>query len=507
MLNLHAFREPKVQVRLISALPDNELAAGRRPAAIVFVALIATFVVYADISIVNIASPVIQRDLGASVSDLELMVGGYQVAFAAALITGGRLADILGCRTMFIGAFAAFVLTSTACGLAASPGQLIAFRILQGLAAAALSPQVVAIIQVVLPAERRAGAFAALGMVLSVASVAGPLVAGVLVSANIAGTTWRPVFLINVPIGLVAIIAGARLIPRLPGEPGRRIDYRGAVLVGLALVALMAPLTLGPAYGWPLWAWLSLAATPALGAAFGWSQRRAATAGQDPMLPPDLWADRAFRTGMLLYAVVFSGVIAFFLYFGITLQTGLHISPLRQAVTTTPFAVSLAVVSALSGRVVRARGGPQTLTWGAVIAGAGFLSMVVPIALVGDPSMVLWTIPSQVIAGGGLGLVIAPLLGVVLAGIRSSSAGAASGLLSTAQVIGGALGVGLMGLLFQSQLPGAGQAATAGQLRSGMAVSLLVNPALFAISAWIITIRLRSARVAVGSVQPTEGMP
>jgi EmrB/QacA subfamily drug resistance transporter len=471
------------------------------------VALIATFVVYADIAIVNIAAPVIQRELGASVSDLELMVSGYQIAYAAVLITGGRLADILGCRAMFVGSFAAFVVTSAACGLAASPGQLVAFRILQGIAAAALSPQVVAIIQVVLPPERRAAAFAALGMVLSTASVAGPLLAGVLVSANIFGWGWRPIFLINVPIGLVAMAFGARLVPGLRSQQARRIDYGGALLVAVALVALMTPLTLGPFDGWPPWTWLCLATVPVFGSAFLWWQRRLSDLGRDPMLPAELWQDRAFRTGLMLYAVVFSGVIAFFLYLGITLQTGLHITPLWQAVTTTPFAVSLAGFSAFSGKFVRRLGGRLVLAWGSAIAGLGFLSMIMPVTLVTDRSLVLWTIPSQLVAGAGLGLVIAPLLGVVLAEIRSSDAGAASGLLSTAQVIGGALGVGLMGLLFQSQLPGVAQQATSGELRSGLALSLIVNPVVFALSVLIILTRLRPKKTPPGPTSPVEGTP
>lgn len=491
----------------IVAVVEIERASRRRETFTACVALIATFVVYGDIAIVNIAAPVIQHDLGANVTDLELMVAGYQIAYAAALITGGRLADILGCRTMFVASFGAFAVASAACGLATSPGQLIVFRVLQGFAAAALSPQVVAIIQVALPAERRPAAFAGLGMVLSSASVAGPLIAGLLVSLNIAGLTWRPIFFINVPIALVAMAFGARLIPGIAVEERKRIDYTGALLVMLLLVALMTPLTLGPFYGWPPWAWLCLAAVPVLGGAFLWSQRRLSERDRDPMLPSELWQDRAFRLGLLLYAVLFSGVIAFFLYFGITLQTGLHVTPLWEAVTTIPFAVGIIVFSAVSGKFVRRFGGRLTLVYGAVTAGIGFLSMVLPVSVVTDGSMVLWTIPSQLVAGSGLGLLIAPLLGVVLAQIRSSDAGAASGLLSTAQVIGGALGVGLMGVLFQTQLHGAVQRATAGELRSGLAFSLLVNPAVFAISAWVIARGLRQGRAAVGQALPTEGTP
>jgi predicted MFS family arabinose efflux permease len=286
---------------------------------------------------------------------------------------------------------------------------------------------------------------------------------------------------------------GVRLIPGVTGER-RRIDYGGAILVALTLVALMTPLTLGGVDGWPPWTWACLGVVPLLAGAFVWAQRRLNDSGRDPMLPTELWRDGAFRIGMLLYTVTFMGVIPFFLYLGIILQTGLHITPLWQAVTTTPFAVSIAVFSLLSARLVRDLGGRRVLVYGAITAAAGFGSMILPVAAVANRFMVIWTIPSQIVAGAGLGLVIAPLLGVVLAHIRSSAAGAASGLLSTAQVIGGALGVGLMGLLFQSQLPGAAQHATATELRSGLALGLLVNPVAFAAAAFIVAARLRPPR-------------
>lgn len=476
--------------RAVSSRSGDQLL-GRDAFQVICVVLTATFVVYADLSVVSLAAPVIERQLRASVTDLELMVAGYQITFAAALVTGGRLADILGCRRMFVLAFTCFILVSAACGLAGSPAELIAFRVLQGVSAALLQPQVVATIQVALPPERRAGAFSALGAVISLSTVAGPLLGGSLIGANIFGLSWRPIFFINVPIGIAALALGARLIPALPSQEAKKLDFTGTLLVASTLVAVMVPLTLGKLYGWPPWTWLCLAAAAVLGPLFLWSQRRAERSGRDPLLPSILWRDKAFRVGFMLYLILFSGITAFFLYYAILLQSGYRITALGNAVTTIPFGIAAAALSSFSGPLARRWGGWRVLAAGACICGLGFASLLLPVTQVRGANLAVWTMPSQLVAGAGLGLVIAPLLGVVLSGIRSSEAGAASGLLSVALVIGGAVGVGLMGLLFQSQLASGVASATASQLRSGMIYSLLYIPVTLGISAVIVITSFR----------------
>lgn len=473
---------------------SEEYASERAAKLTVALVLTATFVAYADLGMVNIAAPTLQRQLHANVGDLELMVAGYQIAYAGILVTGGRLADIFGCRRVFIGAFGAFVLTSAACGLATSAGEMIAFRVLQGMSAGLLAPQVVTIIQVVLPPARRAGAFAALGAVISIASAIGPLLAGFLIWADVLGLGWRPIFLINVPIGIVAIGLALRLVPTLTGQRARRLDIPGSLIVAAALIALMVPLTLGQLYGWPAWAWLSLGAVPVLGALFAKSQRWLERQARDPLLPAVLWRDKAFRTGFVLYFLAFSGVVAFFFYYSILIQSGYHITPLWLAVTVIPFGTATGISSTISGRLIHRFEGWRVLAAGAALCGLGFLSMLVPITQVASGDVAVWMIPSQLVAGAGLGLLIAPLLGAVLAGIKTSEAGAASGLLSMAQVIGGALGVGLMGLLFQSSLARGVTAATAAELRSGLARSVIFNPVVLALSLVIIVTLLRAVK-------------
>ncbi|HEV2635625.1 MAG TPA: MFS transporter [Actinocrinis sp.] len=464
----------------------------------VWLVLSATFVVSADISIVAVAAPPIQRGLHAGVADIELTVAAYQIAYSAFLITGGRLGDIFGRRALFTWGFAAFVLTSAACGLATSPGQLVLFRLVQGAAAAMLSPQVLATIQIVLPPERRAGAFAAQGAMLSLAAVIGPVFAGLLYYGNVLGLSWRPIFLVNVPLGLVAIWLGRRYIPTLRSPSAKRLDLAGSGLVVLTLVALMAPLSLGPQYGWPLWTWLSLAATPVFAFAFLRLQQAEERRGRDPLLPGGLWQDRAFRTGVVLFLLVFSGVVAFFLYYFTLLQSGYGVSTLWAAVTTVPAGIGTISSSVTAGRLVRRYGGRRVAVAGALVAGTGSLSMFLPVVLVSDPSLALWTIPSQLLLGSGIGLLFSPLLSVVLAGIRSSSAGAAAGLLVTAQITGGALGVGGTGLLFQSRLHGSVDDATRGQLSSGMVHAMLYNPVAFTLTLLLILILPKPTAAAKG---------
>jgi predicted MFS family arabinose efflux permease len=254
------------------------------------------------------------------------------------------------------------------------------------------------------------------------------------------------------------------------------------------LGALLVPLTLGPVYSWPLWSKLCPAAVPVLALAFLWSQRREKARGRHPLLPPGLWADRGFRLSLVLNALLFSGIVGFYLYYALVLESGYHLSPLVTAITTIPSAGAALVVSAISGSFVRRWGGRRVVAAGAIACSLGFLSVLVPVAEVKNATLGAWTAPSQLVFGAGLGLVIAPVLSVALESIRSAEAGAAAGLLSTGQSIGTALGVVIMGTLFQAQIPGPLAAATAGRLSSGFEYSLLFNPGVFALAVVVLAL-------------------
>ncbi len=467
--------------------------AERNAAALV---LGAAFMLLADTSIVNVAIPSIQRELGASVPDVQLMVAGYVVAYAVMLITGGRLGDLFGRRRMFIIGAASFTLASLASGLAQSPVELIASRVWQGLSASLLYPQVIATLHIVVAPERRGRAFALLGAVVSCATIAGPVIAGLLIAANIAGAAWRPIFLINVPVGIVLISLAPRLVPANRGSR-LRLDYVGSLIVVMLLLALLVPLTIGRDHGWPLWGWVLLACTPVLLAAFLWLEAALERRGNSPLLRPGLWADPIFRLGLGLYLAYFSGVVPFFLYYSITLQYGLHYSALLTATVMAPYAVASTITSLRSARIVARLTAPRTILLGCVISAVGNAFMILTIAA--DSSgryFGLLMTPSMFFTGLGLGLVIGPLLNFVLLGVRSDDSGAVSGLLSTAQQIGSSLGVAVIGLAFFRGFQGSLTSLRYPGLRTNMMLGLVVVVVAFVIASLLVGVISRRSRPA-----------
>lgn len=482
-----------------SASPSSTADADKSASRAVALVLTAAFMVLADVSIVNTAAPAIQDDLGAGLADIQLIVAGYQIGYATLLVTGGRLGDLAGRRAVFSTGLLLFTLASLACGLAPTPGLLIGARVVQGLSAGLLYPQVIATIQTVLSPERRAGGFAALGAVISMGTIAGPVLAGVLIWLDIGGASWRAVFLINVPIGLVALVLAQKLVPVARNENAGRTSVSSVVLLSALLVALMTPLTIGRDHGWPLWSWLLLAATAPLTWAFLVQQGRIAKGGNTPLLPPGLWRDRVFRLGVTLYFVFFSALYSFFLYFSYLLQYGLRESALEAGLTMVTYSVGSFLTSTRSKGMIARHGGRKVALYGALASAAGSALMIIPVLLVHDWTLSLWIIPPIFVTGCGLGLVLAPLLSTVLSGIRSSEAGAASGLLSTGQQVGGAVGIAVIGMAVLGAIPGDSlEGATARQLGNGFSVGLVVMAAVFLLSAALIARLPKPAPSEVG---------
>lgn len=472
-------------------VPSRFQPAERNAAALV---LGAAFMVLADSSIVVVAVPSIQRDMGASVPDVQLMVAGYQVAYAVMLITSGRLGDLWGRRRMFIIGATSFTLASLCSGLAQNPGELIACRIWQGLSASLLYPQVIATLQIVVSPERRARAFAWLGAVLSCATIAGPIIAGLLITANVAGTTWRPIFLINVPVGIVLIALAPRLVPAHKGERSR-LDYAGTLAVILLLTALTVPLTIGRDHNWPLWGWIMLICAPLLLVIFLRLEAALERRGNSPLLRPGLWADPVFRLGLALYLVFFSGVVPFFLYFSITVQYGLGYSALATAATGVPYAVGTTITSLRSARIAARFTAPRTILVGSLMYAAGDAVMIATIGA--DSSgryLGLVLVPSMFFTGLGLGLVIGPLLNFVLAGVRYEDTGAVAGLLSTSQQIGASLGVAIIGLAFFRGFHGNLLSLRYPVLRTDLMLGLAVVVSAFVLASVLVVVIARRTR-------------
>ena len=411
------------------------------------VVLIAGFMQLVDISIVNVAIPSIQRDLDATYADIQWVLAGYQLAFAVMLITGGRLGDIYGRKRLFMIGMAGFTLASALCGLAQTPDMLIASRILQGLFGAIMFPQVLSIIQVTFPPQERATAFGLFGATIGLATITGPLVGGLLIQADLFGLEWRPIFLVNLPIGIAALAVAARFLVESKAPRALRLDPVGVVVVTAGLLLLVYPLVQGRDLGWPPWTFLSMAASVPVLAGFAVYERYKKALDGSPLVDMDLFRQRSFVPGLLLAGIFFMGIPAFFLTFSLWLQIGLGFSALHAGLTGAPFAVGSALASAASVRLVPVLG-RRILSAGSLLLVAGMVALMWTVDRYGGAVTSWQLLPALLLCGLGLGSVIAPLVNVVLAGIRAQDAGSASGVLTTVQQIGGAIGVALIGVVF-----------------------------------------------------------
>ncbi|SHN45172.1 MFS transporter [Cryptosporangium aurantiacum] len=407
------------------------------------VVLAGTFVTFLDFFIVNVALPSIRADLGAGPSAISLVVAGYGLTFAAGMITGGRLGDLYGRRRMFAIGLALFALASAACGLAPTTETLVIARALQGAAGAMLTPQVLAILGTVYEGPRRSTAFAAYGFAMGIAGVLGQLIGGALIEADVAGLGWRMIFLINVPVGVVTLLLVPRLVPESYGGTRARLDLVGAALGASAVAALVLPLAEGRERGWPLWTWLSLVASPLLVAAFIAHQRRRAAAGRPVLVELSLFRVPTFALGSLT-ALTFALVpAAFFFVLALYLQQGRGYSAVFSGVVFSVLGVGYFGALVRAGALAR-RLGAQVLALGAATVGVGCLAL-----LAADGASSWWALaPGLALVGAGAGLVLVPLSSTVLAGVDPRHAGAAAGVLSTAQQAGGALGVAVIGAVF-----------------------------------------------------------
>src|SRR2546421_1783611 len=428
------------------------LLAGRerpvRPGLVLAVVLIGQFMAVLDASIVNVAAPSIHASLHASGASLQLVVAGYIITYAVLLVTGARLGDIAGHRRVFLGGLVLFTLASLGCGLAGTAGELITLRLIQGAGAAVMIPQVLSLIQRTHagPAPKpRARAMSSYSAVLAGGAVVGQLVGGLLISANLFGSGWRPVFLVNVPIGVALLAVGASALPHGKGEPGRTLDLPGLALLTPAVLAFVLPLVLGQPEHWPLWGWILMAASIPLVGTFVLAERRVAGTGGTPLIP-----GRVLRVPGVLVAIValftvmtiFSG---FFFTLALHLQDGLGYTPLRAGLTFAPTAAAFALVS-LNWRRLPAR-------WhGALIVG-GFVTFTVTIAGLawvlrsgGTGGAGLYLIGA--VTGAGMAAAFSPLMTRVLLRVPVELAADATGVVVTVNQLGLLVGVATFGTLY-----------------------------------------------------------
>ena len=409
-----------------------------------------------DVTIVNVALPTIRRDLHASATQLEWVVSGYMLAFAAALIIAGNLGDLFGRKRVFLAGVAVFGLASLAAGLSQSGAELITARVVQGVAAAAMTPQVLATFRAIFTGAERGKAFGIYGAMLGFASAVGLLLGGVLTDANLFGWSWRSVFFVNVPVAVGALVAGVRFVPETRDPGARRPDVPGAVLLAGALVAVVYALLEGRQEGWAAWIWLLLAGGLAALVTLGlFEARRSARRGNGraPLLRAGLFRIPAFAAGLGVQLVFAAGLQGFFLAFALWLQAGEHFSPLKAGLTAAAFSVG-SFIGAPAAVPLAQRHGRRVLALGGLLMAAGIAGISLAAPHVGPGGSAWPVVPGLVVAGAGLALLIIPLVNVVLAAVPVEAAGGASGLFSTAQQLGGALGVALFGTVFFGYLSG-----------------------------------------------------
>jgi EmrB/QacA subfamily drug resistance transporter len=411
------------------------------------IVLVGVLLPMVDFFIVNVALPTIGRDLHASAPMLELVVSAYASAYALLLVVGGRLGDAFGRKRLFLAGMAAFTLTSLACGLAPTAALLVAGRAAQGASAALMVPQVLSTIQAATQGQRRARALARYGATGGLAAVVGQLLGGLLVSANIDGTGWRPIFLVNVPIGVAGLVLARRHVPESRSGRAARVDYHGTVLLGVTVLALLIPLTEGQSLRWPAWTIALLAVAPLALAAFVAVEIAIERRGRVPLIPPSLLRHRSMRSGLILALPFFAGFGAFMFSYALLVQQGLHDSALAAGVGLAPMAAAFLLASLATSRLLR-RFGARVLAAGALGQVAGLLILGVTVLAAWPHVPVLALAPGMAVAGLGQGLVMSPLFGVVLSEVPPASAGAASGVLTTTQQVALALGVATLGSLF-----------------------------------------------------------
>ncbi len=434
-------------------LSETETAPAALPGRWIAMAalLVAAFMNLIDITIVNVALPSMQVAFGATDSQIEWVVAVYILTFALLLLPAGRMGDVFGRRRIFIAGVIVFTIGSTLCGLAPSINGLVAARVVQGIGGAMMTPQTLAIVPSLFQPQERGLAYALFGLSAGLASVTGPVLGGLLIAANINGLDWRPIFLVNIPVGVIAVFAAMRYVPKIPGSAGLKIDYVGILLAGAALLMVLFPLIEGRQLGWPLWCFgLMVAALPVAGLFIWWEQRQAARDGAQ-LVPMTLLANRTYLLGTGIVMLIFAGMPGFFLVLAITLQVGNGLTPLQSGLTTLPFSVGVLVASIASGRL-GLRTPRLRIMIGGLCMAVGMILLRFAVPGEGEALVQSAFLPPLLIAGIGLGTGISPLFQTVLANVAGRDAGSASGALQSFQQVGGALGLAIMGEIFFSTL-------------------------------------------------------
>ena len=402
-----------------------------------------------DATIANLAGPSIRADLGGSQSTLQWVLAAYTMSFAIGLVVSARAGDLVGRRRMFIVGMAGFTVASLLSGLAPTVGALIAFRVLQGLFGAVMIPQGLAMVKQSFHPDDLQKAFIPFGPIMGLAAVLGPILAGFLIDADLFGSGWRLIFLINIPVGVVGTILSIKYLPEIPRDRTAKLDVVGSVLLAAASALLIYPLVQGRENDWPVWCFLMMGASALVFAGFVVSERRST----HPVIERSLFRNRGFVAGVIFLAAFFVAMNGVMLIVNLFIQVGLGFTPMHTGIAMTPLAVGLAIGAASSGAALGPRFGRRVLHGGLIVIGIGMVGLWATVNHVGMGASGWDLAPALFVAGLGSGAIFAPLFDIILADLGDHEVGTGSGVLNAAQQFSGALGVAIIGTVFFGWLP------------------------------------------------------
>ncbi|MBC7459200.1 MFS transporter [Candidatus Saccharibacteria bacterium] len=445
--------KPKTPVKQTTSAHDTagKFTNRQRTIALIIVAL--AFVMdLLDTTIVNMAIPSIQADLGASYSAIQWLTAGYSLAFAVLLITGGRLGDIIGYKKMFLIGIAGFTATSLLCGFAWNIEVLVAARLLQGATAALMVPQVLSLMQVMYKPKERGVVLGIFGALAGVAASLGPVVGGLLIQADIAALDWRPIFLINIPVGIFAFFGAIRFLPGGKSPHPLKLDVFGTTLIIAALGLLIFPLIQGRELDWPFWIFAMMASSIPVFIGFWLWQLRKNKIDQSPLVIPKLFTSKTFSVGIMANLVFQMVMIGFFFTFTLILQIGLGYEVLQAALTGIPISIGISVSIGFIAQKLTPLIGRYTMSLGTIVMAIGLAIILWVFSTYGLDTQPYQLIAGLLITGIGMGLVLGLVFSVTLKDVDTKNAGSASGTLNAVQQLGGAIGVALVGVIFFGQL-------------------------------------------------------
>jgi EmrB/QacA subfamily drug resistance transporter len=439
----------------VDTMSAQENAAGFSPRmrtiALIIVAL--AFVMdLLDGTIVNIAIPSIQANLSTTYAAIQWIIAGYSLAFALLLVTGGRMGDVFGYKKLFMIGIGGFTIASLLSGVSIDTNMLLVARLLQGAMAALMVPQVMSLMQVMYKPEERGVINGLFGMLGGIAASLGPVIGGLLIKADIFHLDWRPIFLINVPIGLFGLLAATKYLPNGKSSHPLKLDISGTFIIMVALVLLVFPLIQGRELNWPLWSFVMMIASLPFFYLFIYWQRYKARTGASPLVQPSLFKNRSFGVGLSINLLFQAAMLGFFLTFGLSMQIGLGFSAIHAALTGIPTAIGIAFTMAVLGETVIPKLGRKALFLGCVIMAVGLLTTTTVLHHYSYHIHSWQLIPGLLLIGMGMGFVFGSLYAAVLNGVDTRHAGSASGILNAVQQVGGAIGIAVVGVIFFGQL-------------------------------------------------------